>query len=167
MTINIGRFGRIGAISLLAAACSAESDTDATRAAQVAQAQSASAAVDTMVVYKTPTCGCCNDWVDHARENGFVVITHDLNNLEATKRALGVPAGRVSCHTATVQGYTIEGHVPADLIRRLIAEKPRGVKGLTVPGMPMGSPGMEGLIKQDYDVLSFDEQGNVEVYARR
>jgi hypothetical protein len=171
VTIDIGRWGRIGVISLLAAACSAESDTSATRAAQVApgeaHAQTASAVVDTMVVYKTPTCGCCNDWVDHAEENGFVVITHDLDNLEATKRALGVPAGRVSCHTATVQGYTIEGHVPADLIRRLIAEKPRGVKGLAVPGMPMGSPGMEGLIKQNYDVLSFDEQGNVEVYARR
>jgi hypothetical protein len=122
-----------------------------------------------MVVYKTPTCGCCTKWVEHAEENGFVVIAHDIDQarLDETKRELGVPAGRISCHTATVQGYTIEGHVPADLIRKLLAEKPRGVKGLALPGMPMGSPGMEGLIRQGYDVLSFDEQGNVEVYARR
>ena len=123
--------------------------------------------LDTVVVYKTPTCGCCSNWVDHIRESGFAVVTHDMNDLADKKRELGVPAGRVSCHTATVRGYTIEGHVPADLIRKLINESPRGVKGLAVPGMPIGSPGMEGIIKQEYDVLSFDDAGNVSVYARR
>jgi hypothetical protein len=82
------------------------------------------------------------------------------------KRELGVPAGRISCHTATVRGYTVEGHVPADLIRRMIDER-APIRGLAVPGMPMGSPGMEGLIKQDYDVLAFDSTGVVSVYAKR
>jgi hypothetical protein len=132
----------------------------------VSEAQRAANAADTVVVYKTPTCGCCNDWVDHVEEHGFTVVTHDLDDLTLIKQQLGVPAGRISCHTAVVRGYTVEGHVPADLIQRMLAEKPR-FRGLTVPGMPVGSPGMEGPWKQDYDVLSFDERGNVEVYARR
>jgi hypothetical protein len=123
-------------------------------------------AADTIVVYKTPTCGCCSDWVDHAREYGFTVIAHDLNDLTAVKRQLGVPPGRISCHTSVVRGYTVEGHVPADLIQKMLAEKPR-IRGLTVPGMPMGSPGMEGPWKDDYDVLAFDDAGNIYVYARR
>lgn len=170
MTMIIGRLCTIAALSLLAAACSGERSDSAVAgrmASSDAAAQTAALPADTVVVYKTPTCGCCNKWVDHIEENGFAVVTHDLDNLETTKRTLGVPAGRFSCHTATVNGYTIEGHVPADLIRRLIDSKPRGVKGLAVPGMPMGSPGMEGIIRQEYDVLSFDEKGNVEVYERR
>jgi hypothetical protein len=133
-------------------------------------AGAAVAAADTLIVYKSPTCGCCSNWVDHARENGFAVVTHDIDDLvalNAKKQELGVPAGRGSCHTATVRGYTIEGHVPADLIRKLLAEQPPGVRGLAVPGMPVGSPGMEGMFSQEYDVLSFDENGNVAVYARR
>lgn len=170
MTMIFKGLCTITAMSLLAAACTGEGGGDSALdgvATSDAAAQKTAVAPDTVVVYKTPTCGCCNKWVDHIEENGFVVVAHDLDNLEATKRTLGVPAGRFSCHTATVRGYTIEGHVPADLIRRLIAENPRGVRGLTVPGMPMGSPGMEGIIRQEYDVLSFDEQGNVEVYERR
>lgn len=125
---------------------------------------------DTLVVYKSSTCGCCTKWVDHVRDSGYAVVTHDIDDLvalNAKKQELGVPVGRGSCHTATVRGYTIEGHVPADLIRKLIAEQPRGVRGLAVPGMPVGSPGMEGMFSQEYDVLSFDENGNVAVYARR
>lgn len=160
-------------VMALAAACTGERDADSVPVGEVAanapSGQATATTADTVVVYKSPTCGCCNKWVDHIRENGFVVVTHDLDNdnLDTTKRTLGVPAGHASCHTATVKGYTIEGHVPADLIRRLIAENPRGVRGLTVPGMPMGSPGMEGIIRQEYEVLSFDEQGNVDVYERR
>ncbi|CAN5730498.1 DUF411 domain-containing protein [soil metagenome] len=134
------------------------------QAQRVALAGAVSA--DTIVVYKTPTCGCCNAWVDHVRANGFTVVTHDLNDLSEKKRELGVPAGQISCHTAQVRGYTLEGHVPADLIHRMLDENAR-FKGLTVPGMPMGSPGMEGLIKQDYQVLSFDESGRTSVYAER
>jgi hypothetical protein len=165
------KLGTITVVSLLAAACTGERDADSGRVGQVAAnaaaGQATATTADTVVVYKSPTCGCCTKWVDHIEENGFVAVTHDLDNLETIKRTLGVPAGHVSCHTATVGGYTIEGHVPADLIRRLIAENPRGVRGLAVPGMPMGSPGMEGIISQAYDVLSFDEQGNVQVYERR
>lgn len=151
------------ALILALVACRGEPGSETGRVALGA------APADTMVVYKTPTCGCCSKWVDHVEGNGFAVVAHDIDNaqLDATKRQLGVPAGRVSCHTATIGGYTIEGHVPADVIQRLLAEKPRGVRGLTVPGMPMGSPGMEGLISQEYEVLAFDEAGNVEVYARR
>jgi hypothetical protein len=121
---------------------------------------------DTVVVYKSPTCGCCTKWVEHMKDNGFVVVAHDVNDVTPMKQQLGVPANQTSCHTATVGGYSLEGHVPADLVRKMLAEKP-SFRGLTVPGMPMGSPGMEGIVKQNYDVLSFDAQGNVQVYARR
>lgn len=133
---------------------------------QVALADGATAVSDTIVVYKSPTCGCCSKWVDHVREHGFAVVVHDTTDLEPIKQRLGVPAGRISCHTAAVRGYTIEGHVPADLIRKLIDEKSR-YAGLAVPGMPAGSPGMESIVKQQYDVLAFDRDGKVEVYARR
>ena len=129
-------------------------------------AEAGSAAVDTVVVYKTPTCGCCSQWVEHMRENGFIVVAHDLENLEPIKRQLGVPAGRVACHTARVGGYTLEGHVPADLVRRMLEESPR-FKGLIVPGKPMGAPGMEGPRSEPYQVLSYDDAGTVEVYAER
>jgi hypothetical protein len=121
---------------------------------------------DTVVVYKSPTCGCCNKWVDHMKEHGFTVVTHDMNDVTPMKQQLGVPANHTSCHTAKVAGYTIEGHVPADLVRKMLNEKAT-FRGLAVGGMPMGSPGMEGVIKQEYDVMAFDEKGNVQVYARR
>jgi hypothetical protein len=155
------RIPQLFVAALLLSAC-ARGDADAPARMALASAN----AGDTMVVYKTPTCGCCSDWVDHVREHGFTVVTHDLDRLDDIKRELGVPAGQVSCHTATVRGYTIEGHVPADLIQRMLDENAR-FKGLTVPGMPLGSPGMEGAFKQRYKVLSFDAQGNTEVYAER
>ena len=167
MTRNLLGICAVALTALTAAACRGDGTGDA----RVARANTAgdAAPADTMVVYKSPTCGCCNNWVDHVKENGFAVVTHDISDAELTetKRQLGVPAGRISCHTATVRGYTIEGHVPADLIHRLISEGPVGVRGLAVPGMPIGSPGMEGVITQNYDVLAFDEAGNVEVYAQR
>jgi hypothetical protein len=145
-----------------AAACGQRSESD--RPAALAAADNATA--DTVIVYKSPTCGCCRDWVDNMRENGFTVIAHDTLDLDPIKRQLGVPAGQESCHTATVKGYTIEGHVPADLIRKLIDEKSKWA-GLAVPGMPMGSPGMDGPVKQAYDVVAFDRAGKTEVYAKR
>jgi hypothetical protein len=150
------------AIALPVGACGRQANPEP----RVAHGTAAAAAGDTVVVYKSPTCGCCKAWVDYMREHGYTVVTHDTTDLEPIKRRLGVPAGRVSCHTATVRGYTIEGHVPADLIRKLIDEKSR-FAGLAVAGMPMGSPGMEGIVKQEYDVLAFDREGRVEVYARR
>jgi hypothetical protein len=160
---NLLRAGTLLLLPLLVAACG-QGQADAT--VRMSQDELAANAADTVVVYKTPTCGCCSDWVDHVRAHGFTVVTHDLDDLSQIKQQLGVPAGRISCHTAVVRGYTVEGHVPADLIHKMLAEKPR-FRGLAVPGMPLGSPGMEGPVKQDYDVLSFDDRGNIEVYAKR
>lgn len=120
-------------------------------------------AVD-VIVYKSPTCGCCNDWVSHLQENGFSVKVHDQSNMNPIKSELGVPPRLQSCHTAKVGDYVIEGHVPAQEISRLLKEKPQ-IDGLAVPGMPMGSPGMEGSRKDAYDVLTFQENGKTTVYA--
>ncbi len=117
-----------------------------------------------VVVYKSPTCGCCTEWVSHLRENGFTVTVHDRLNMDPVKRELGVPPRLQSCHTAQVGDYVIEGHVPANDIARLLKEK-LPVKGLTVPGMPMGSPGMEGPRSDPYDVLVFQPDGRTSVYA--
>ena len=119
-----------------------------------------------VVVYKSPTCGCCNKWVSHLQENGLAVEVHDRLNMSPVKSQLGVPRGLQSCHTAIVDGYIIEGHVPADVIARLLKEKPE-VKGVAVPGMPMGSPGMEGPRKDPYQVLTFQDDGKTSVYATR
>lgn len=119
-----------------------------------------------ITVYKSPTCGCCSAWEDHLREEGFQVKSVSRDDLAPVKSEHGVPDGLVSCHTGVVEGYTIEGHVPADVIRKLLVERPE-VKGLAVPGMPMGSPGMEGPFSQPYEVYTFDETGPQDVYAAR
>jgi hypothetical protein len=119
-----------------------------------------------VVVYKSPSCGCCNAWIRHLEQHGFEVEAHDRTDMNPIKTELGVPTAYRSCHTAKVGDYVIEGHVPADLITRLIEERP-AVKGLAVPGMPMGSPGMEGPRKDAYQVLTFDAQGRSSVYANR
>ena len=123
-------------------------------------------AVDTsrLTVYKTPTCGCCNAWVDHMREHGFRVVAIDTADVTPIKDRLGVRPDHASCHTATVGGYVLEGHVPAADVRRLLAERP-AVTGLAVPGMPMGSPGMEGPTRDPYDVVAFTRGGAAHVYA--
>jgi len=105
-------------------------------------------------VWKDPGCGCCSGWVEHLRRSGFAVEAIDTADLAAVKTALGVPAELASCHTAKIETYVIEGHVPAAAIRRLLAERPAGL-GLAVPGMPIGSPGMEGGTPQPYDVVLF------------
>lgn len=117
-----------------------------------------------VVVYKSPTCGCCAAWIDHLRENGYSVAVHDRQDMHPIKTEFGVPRRLQSCHTAKVNGYLIEGHVPAEDITRLLREKPQ-VAGLAVPGMPMGSPGMEGPRKDPYDVLTFQQDGETAVYA--
>jgi hypothetical protein len=116
-------------------------------------------------VYKTPTCGCCALWVDHLKENGFEVRTTDLPDVVPLKVKHGVPDNMYSCHTGVVDGYAIEGHVPAAEIARLLKERP-GVGGLAVPGMPIGSPGMEvGNQVQPYDVIAFERGGGGRVFA--
>ena len=116
------------------------------------------------LVYKTPTCGCCTLWVDHMREAGFEVDARDLNDLIPVKIDAGVPPRMSSCHTALIDGYVVEGHIPAEHVKRLLEERP-DIVGIAVPGMPIGSPGMEGIGARPYQVLSWDREGNVEVYA--
>lgn len=119
-----------------------------------------------MVVHKTPTCGCCGEWVEHMRAAGFAVEVREANDLTPVKESVGVPYGMGSCHTAEVEGYFVEGHVPAADVKRLLAERP-DAKGLTVPGMPLGSPGMEvpsGEV-QAYEVFLVHPDGSTSVYA--
>lgn len=114
-----------------------------------------SAAADTTIkVYKTPTCGCCSLWVDHLHASGFEVAAEDLADLDAVKQMAGVPDHLLSCHTGLVGNYTIEGHVPAAAIQKLLAERP-DIRGLAVPGMPAGSPGMPSTDPERYDVVAF------------
>jgi hypothetical protein len=117
-----------------------------------------------VAVYKSPTCGCCKGWVAHMKRNGFSVKAYDVNDVTPIKTRNGVPTRLTSCHTALVGGYAVEGHVPARDIQRLLRERPE-IKGLAVPGMPMGSPGMDGPRKDRYQVFSFDKDGNTAVYA--
>ena len=123
-----------------------------------------SATATSIDVYKSSTCKCCAKWVDHMRANGFTVNTHDVGNKEARERA-GISTHLGSCHTALVDGYAIEGHVPAQDVKRLLKERPRAI-GLTAPGMPHGSPGMEGARSDPYDVLLINKQGDTSVYSR-
>lgn len=115
-------------------------------------------------VFKDATCGCCANWVEHLRRKGFAPTSENVENITAVKEKYGVPAQTRSCHTALVGGYVIEGHVPAADIQRLLKEKPK-VVGLAVPGMPIGSPGMEGPNPRPYDVLTFDKAGKTAVYS--
>lgn len=118
-----------------------------------------------VTVYKSPTCGCCEAWVSHLQQDGFDVKVLDVKNVAPYKTQNGVTPKLASCHTAFVDGYVIEGHVPAQDIRRLLRERPK-VTGLAVPGMPIGSPGMEqGGRKDPYQVLTFDKNGNTSIYA--
>lgn len=127
---------------------------------------SAAKPIRDIVVYKDPNCGCCKDWVKHLQGAGFVVTVHDTADMTTVKQSFGVPDALASCHTGRIGKYAIEGHVPADLITRLITELPAG-RGLAVPGMPNGAPGMETGRKDKYDVLLFDAAGKTRVYASR
>lgn len=117
-----------------------------------------------IVVYKSPSCGCCSKWVTHLRKNGFTVSAHDVQSVVPHKIRLGVTPQLASCHTAEVAGYTIEGHVPAADIKRLLTQRPN-IRGLAVPRMPRGSPGMESRVTDAYDVLTFDAKGKTSVYS--
>ena len=119
-----------------------------------------------VTVYKNAQCGCCKGWVEHLRKEGFSVTAHDVDDMAAIKSKLGVPTSLGSCHTAIVGGYVVEGHVPASDIRQLLARKPK-VAGIGVPGMPLGSPGMEapGMPPDKYDVVAFAKDGTQRVFA--
>ncbi len=118
-----------------------------------------------IVVYKSASCGCCGDWVTHMRDHGFTVTVHDSENMDRIKREAGVPRNLWSCHTAFAGDYVIEGHVPAAEVQRLLVEQPVAA-GLAVPGMPLGSPGMEVDDRRDaYAVVLFQEDGEVAAFA--
>lgn len=117
-----------------------------------------------VVVWKDPNCGCCGGWIEHMRRKGFAVTVIETSEVQKVKVQRGVPGDLESCHTAVIGDYTIEGHVPADAIRQLLAEKP-AARGLSVPGMPMGSPGMEGGKPETYDVILFAD-GSRRPFAR-
>lgn len=149
--MNIQKLNRLGWVTVLAvgglAACtqaSAPVQASSTAPIHVA-AEPANGHPEVqphMIVHKTPTCGCCSAWVDHVSKAGFTVEVHDMDDLGPVKARLGVPYAKGSCHTAEIGGYVIEGHVPADDIKRLLREMP-DARGLVLPGMPLGSPGME------------------------
>lgn len=176
-----GKFGKVGigvasiGVALLAGGCAPEASAedgrtaastpanamvDATLAATIAE-------TPTIKVYKSPTCGCCALWVDHMREAGFELDVEDTDDMIGVKVDAGLPLQLQSCHTALVDGYVFEGHIPAEVIARFLAEK-SSASGLAVPGMPIGSPGMEFGDRVDpYDVLQFDAAGNTSVYESR
>ncbi|HEY3432583.1 MAG TPA: DUF411 domain-containing protein [Rhodocyclaceae bacterium] len=116
-------------------------------------------------VFKSPYCGCCEDWVKHLRQNGFLVKTHDLENVSAARRQMGLPDRLSACHTAKIGGYVVEGHVPAADILKLLKEKPKAL-GLAVPSMPPGSPGMEGPRSIPYETLLVQADGSTTVFAK-
>ena len=115
-------------------------------------------------VYKSATCGCCNKWINYMQKSGFSIQSVDVNDMDAVKQHYQIPKRVTSCHTAIVDGYVIEGHVPANDVKKLLSER-KDVLGLAVPGMPVGSPGMEMGSRLDrYAVITFDDEGNVEIF---
>jgi len=160
-------------LALIVAACGGaeaaqETATQGGSAVQEQPAVSAAAVAPQestpIMVYKTEGCGCCNGWVEHLQAAGFQVDARNVQDLMSIKGDAGVPADLSSCHTALIDGYVVEGHVPAYVVRKLLEERPE-ITGITVPGMPVGSPGMEGANAKPYEVLSFDREGNRAVFA--
>ncbi len=128
------------------------------------QAGSASGKPLEITVYRSPTCGCCGKWLEHMKNNGFIVKDIEIEDMDKIKSQYGVPENLRSCHTAIVDGYVIEGHVPAADVLDLLKQKPKEAAGLAVPGMTVGSPGMEmGGRKDPFDVVEFDKKGNARV----
>ena len=156
-------------LALGLAACAKTPATGAANDATSVTPTSAALAVDTslppIVAFKSPTCGCCELWVEHMRAAGFQVEVKDTQDMGAIKAEAGVPVGQGSCHTAKVGKYYLEGHVPAADVKRLLAEAP-DARGLIVPGMVPGSPGMEqGGVTKPYDVLLLAKDGSTTVYS--
>ena len=132
-----------------------------------AQQKAATPAATRVTVYKTSSCGCCRLWVDHMKASGFDVQAMDVSSADvrAVSKAAGLKDEDTSCHTAKIGNYTVEGHVPAADIKRMLQEKP-AIAGLSAPGMPQGSPGMEQGVKEPYDVIAFKKDGTSTVYAK-
>lgn len=121
--------------------------------------------IASVTMYKSPECGCCDKWSDHAEENGFVVTPKYRGDMSVVKQDLGVPADLSSCHTSVVDGYVVEGHVPASAIAKLLKERPQ-ITGIAVAGMPSGSPGMDSATPQPYNVVAFTAAGQRYIFGR-
>jgi hypothetical protein len=158
-------FGTLLLSGLMLVACDASTGTVGGVGPKAAA--SVAKAAPEIVMYKSPSCECCTGWAEHLRQAGFTVTVNKHEDMDAIKAKYGVPENLASCHTAIVDGYVIEGHVPAADVVRLLKERPE-VTGLTAPGMPMQSPGMqaEGLQPENYSVLSFDKNGSSRVFTR-
>lgn len=133
------------------------------------QSGKSAASKPSVAVFKSATCGCCAKWNDHMTAAGYTVNSSDRTDMNAIKDEHRIPASLRSCHTALVAGYVVEGHVPADVVAKLLAERPAGVVGIAVPGMPAGSPGMESPdgYQAPYQVLAFTKDGQSRVYATK
>ncbi len=148
-------FARLAGIAILATFASA----------QLPVPQARQSMAPKITVYKDPNCGCCKSWIEHLKQHGFDVVARDTSDVNGAKRSGRVPEKLYSCHTAFVNGYVVEGHVPAADIQRMLKEKPK-IAGIAAPGMPAGSPGMEvGNLKDKYDVIAFTKDGRTSVYA--
>lgn len=158
------RFGAVRALLLLGALgvpLGGAAQTNASGTVRAAEA------VPAITVYKTKMCGCCTKWIQHLEHSGLDVNVISVDETSSVRTRLGVPSDLASCHTAVAGDYWVEGHVPADMIQRLLQERPDDIKGIAVPGMVPGPPGMEAPNPQRYQVLSVDDQGGVAVYATR
>lgn len=158
-----------GAAFALASAVLGCGDRRADAAAQTAAAPGAGSAPDrqfaSITVHKSPTCGCCQKWVEYMQGQGYTVTAHNMNDVTPTKREHGVPESLYSCHTSIADGYVFEGHVPADLVEKVLVERP-DIAGLSAPGMPQSAPGMD-IGNEPYDIKSFTRDGQVAHYATR
>lgn len=157
----------LGGVVLVGCGPSQRSETGPPDSAQAQRAPQA-ASPNAITVYRDPSCGCCEAWAEQARGHGFSVTVVDRPDMPAIKRQHGVPEELSSCHTAIVAGYSIEGHVPFADVRRLLEEKP-SIRGLAVPGMPRGSPGMEmpDGSKDPFQVMAFDAEGRASVFSKQ
>lgn len=155
------RFPTLALIVIPLAACV---DADAADERSAAALAAADQELPALLVYKTPTCGCCNGWLEHMQEAGFAVDARNVTDIMSVKLDAGIPAGASSCHTTLVDGYYVEGHVPAEQVKRLLAERP-DIAGIAVPGMPTGSPGMEGPNARPYQVVAIGHDGTASVFA--
>lgn len=158
--------------TLMVSACNAapgnndRHSTDAAAAAPVPSLAEAASTLPLMTVHKSPDCGCCGVWVEHARKAGFPVRVNDTDDMLAIKQRLGIPGDMLSCHTVEVDGYVVEGHVPIEDIQRLLSERPKA-RGLLLPGMPVGSPGMESPdgYRQPFTVALLLQDGELSRFA--
>lgn len=161
--------GTLSCAGLVLAGCSPTGNDDASaerKAPAGRTAPPASTALVAMTVFRDPSCDCCEAWAKIARKAGYEVDLRDDQDMAAVKRRLGVPEELASCHTAEVGGMVIEGHVPVEEVARLLRERPQGIRGIAVPGMPLGSPGMETLdgTKRPFKVIAFDASGKTSVF---